>query len=87
MGWKIYNDIGYYNTTVNFLKQIHNYDGIPVRRAFFCACVLKLKIWPKVPKKTIRIMFGWAVWQRSTFTHQIVKINSIEIDKEMSGTE
>lgn len=44
MGWKIYNDIGYYNTTVNFLKQIHNYDGIPVRRAFFCACVLKLKI-------------------------------------------
>lgn len=39
MGWKIYNDIGYYNTTVNFLKQIHNYDGIPVRRAFFCAYV------------------------------------------------
>ena len=29
-------------------------------------------------------MFGWAVWQRSTLTHQIIKINSTEIDKEMS---
>lgn len=45
MGWKIYNDIGYYDTTVTFLlKQIQYYDGIPVRRAFFCAYVLKLKI-------------------------------------------
>ena len=31
-------------------------------------------------------MFAWAVWQRrSTLTHQIIKINTTEI--EMSGTE
>lgn len=66
MGWKIYNDIGYYDTTVTFLKQIHNYMGIPVKKGIFlCISVLKLVIHLKVPKKTVRIMFGWAVWREA----------------------